>query len=272
MENEDPVLYQQAIEQGIDIPDLTDFKDLWTVNWNHSFNYALSLNTQFRASIPLLFQSEEFSFEFQETGANYSPPDGMESFFHQDRQILGFGDAEIAGQYFHFLSSFVLGAELGVKLPTGKITAEDYSFTEYRQGLGTGIFVPTTKLLLFSRNTERGLIGSLGAILPFYESTEGYRTGFSFTGSTGYWLRWKDDYVSMLQLMGMYQTGDQLYGLDISQSHRSNLGLSFIQTGPLNDHLEWLVGIQQPVWIQIWEEKQRKVPKITIFSFGMTWL
>lgn len=270
--DEDPILYQQAIDQGIDIPNLIDSKDLWTVNWNNSFNYALSLNTQFRASLPLLFQSEEFLFELQETGAAYTPPDGMESFFHQDRRILGVGDAELAGQYFHFLSNFVLGAELGVKVPTGKVTSTDYSFAEYRQGLGTGIFVPITKLFLFSRDTERGLIASLGAQTPLYDNTDGYRTGSSFNGNAGYWLRWKNDYVSMLQLIGMYQTGDQLQGLDIPQSHRSNLGLSFMQTGPINDNLEWLVGAQQPLWIRIWEKEPRKVPKMTIFSFGLTWL
>ena len=251
---------------------MIDSKQLWTINWNNSLNYALTLNTQLRLSIPLLFQSEQFDFTSQETGASYTPPEGMEGFFHQDRQILGFGDAEFAGQYFHFFANSVLGAELGVRIPTGQIDTGNYNFTEYRQGLGTGTFVPTAKIMIFSRKTDKGWIGSLGTQAPLYENKDAYRTGYSFDGNIGYWFRWKTDYLSMLQVMGRYQTGDTWHELDISQSHRSRVALSLMQTGPLRDHFEWLAGIQQPVWIRIWEEEQRTIPKMTIFSLGLTWL
>jgi hypothetical protein len=88
----------------------------------------------------------------------------------------------------------------------------------------------------------------------------------------GYWIRWKKDYLSMFQLLSAHQTGDSLRDLAISQSRRSRISLSLMQTGPLKDDFEWLLGIQQPVWIRIWEEEQKTIAKMTIFSFGLTWL
>ena len=126
---------------------MIDSKNLRTVNWNNSLNYALTLTTQFRISVPLLLQSEQFDFTSQDTGLAYTPPEEMETFFHQNRQVIGFGDAEFVGQYFHFFPSIVLGTEIGLKLPTGKVDTENYNFIEYRQTLGTGTFIPVAKII-----------------------------------------------------------------------------------------------------------------------------
>ena len=77
---------------------------------------------------------------------------------------FGFGDAEFAVQYFHFRPSIVIGTEVGVRLPTGRIETQNYNFAEYRQGLGTGTFVPTARILLFSRAQKHGGMGSIGAM------------------------------------------------------------------------------------------------------------
>lgn len=269
---DDPVQYQETLDQGIEIPDLISSKDLWTLNWNNSFNYAINPDTQLRVSLPLFLQSERFSFTEKGTQMEYIPPEGSEEFLQQNSSLFFIGDAEIAGQYFYFLPNLVIGAELGTKLPTSKIKFNEASFLENQQGLTTGIFIPISKLFLFSRAPKRGWIGSLGTEFPFYENAEGYRTGYRFNSNVGYWMRWKEDYVSMLQATGMYQTGDQLNGLAVSQTDRSQLGLSLMQTGSLNDDLEWIVSIQQPVWIKVWEDYQKRESKMTIFSFGLTWL
>ena len=260
------------MEQGVDIPDLIDTKNLWTLNWNNTFNYAVNLNNQVRISLPFLFQSEEFLFETVEDGQPYTPPEGMEMFFHQDRMVMGFGDMSIAGQHFIFQENWVIGTELGVNIPTGLVNVDDYSFTEYRQSIGSGVFTPTAQVMLFSRETQRGFMGFLNASTPFYANSDAYRTGHRVGGDMGYWLRWKKDYLTLLKINVSHQTGDTWHNQPISQSHRSTVGIGLTQTGRLSDKQEWMIGLQQPLWIQIWEEDVKSQNKITIFSLGLTWL
>ena len=164
----------------------------------------------------------------------------------------------------------MIGTEVGVRLPTGRIETQNYNFAEYRQGLGTGTFVPTARILLFSRAQKHGWMGFIGAQNPLYENKEAYRTGYSFNGNLGYWLRWRDDYLSMLQIIGRYQTSDTWHSLDISQSHRSRIAIGLMQT--VLEIIYGLLVFNNPSGFRSGRTTKETWRKMTIFSLGLTWL
>ena len=70
-----------SIADGVEVPDLTEDKRLWGINWQQSFSYAIDLSNQIQVTVPLVVQSKEYTFTTQ-TGELYTPPTGYEALFH----------------------------------------------------------------------------------------------------------------------------------------------------------------------------------------------
>ena len=269
-----PTLCAQAGEAGIEIPDLIEKKRLWGINWQQSFSYAINLSNQVQVNVPLVMQSKEYEFTTQ-TGEVYYPPEGYEALFHPDKTLFGFGDVQAGYQYYFFLPNLVVGVEGGVRLPTASTKFNEYSLLEFHQPLGTGTFVPTTKLILFSRGEKHGVLSSAGTQTPLYANVDGYRTGNSVNFDMGYWRKVLDQKMVFLgQLSLLHETRDFWYTQAIPYSHRTFLRGSVVSTYPISDSLEGMLRMEMQLDRRVWDDDvtNLNVSRTPVFSFGLTWL
>ena len=270
-----PALCAEAEQAGIVIPDLQENKRLVGINWQQSMSYALNLNNQVQLSVPVIVQVKEYVFTEVETGTAYTPPDGYASLFHPDQQILGFGDVQLAGQHYFFLSDLVVGLEVGVRLPTASTKFNEYSLLEFHQPLGTGTVVPTSKVILFSRGEKHGVLSTLGTQVPVYENADSYRTGASGNVDVGYWRRLPEQGIVLLsQLSVQHENRDTWYDQNIPYSYRSFLRASLMGTYAFSDNLEGMMRMEMQVMRKVWEDdiKDMKINNTPVFNVGLTWL
>ena len=264
----------QAGEEGIEIPGLIESKRLWGINWQQSFSYALNLSNQLQVNVPLVLQSKEYTFTTQ-TGDVYSLPEGYEALFHPDRTILGFGDIQAGFQHYFFLPNLVVGMEVGIRLPTASIKFNEYSLLEFHQPLGTGTFVPTTRMVLFSRGEKHGVLSSAGTQTPLYANVDGYRTGNSANIDLGYWRKVIDQKMVLLgQLSLLHETRDFWYTQAIPYSYRTFVRGSVVTTYSLSDSLEGLLRMEMQLYRRVWDDDvtNLNVSRTPVLSIGLTWL
>ena len=249
-------------------------KRLWGVNWQQSFSYAIDLTNQIQVTVPLVIQSKDYTFTTQD-GDLYTPPIGYESLFHSDTTLIGFGDVQASFQHYFFLPNLVVGVEGGVRLPTASTNFNEYSLLEFHQPLGTGTVVPITKVILFSRGEEQGILSTVGTQTPFYDNDDGYRTGVSTNLDVGYWRRVIDQRAVLLgQLSVLHETRDFWYTQPIPYSHRTFLLGSLMGTYEISDRLEGMLRVEMMLHRQVWLDDVLNVTvsRTPIFSVGLTWL
>ena len=269
-----PMLCVQADEAGVEIPDLRENKKLWDLSWQQSFTYAINLRNQVQVNVPLVLQSKEYTFTTAD-GVVFTPPEGYESLFHPDRTVLGFGDVQASAQHYVFLSNVVVGVEGGLRLPTASTKFNEYSLLEFHQPLGTGTFVPITRLSVFSRGEKHGVLASVGGQVPFYENVDGYRTGANANGDMGYWHRILDDRGIVLgQLSVLHETRDHWYTQPIPYSNRTFLRSSVMGTYSISDTLEGMLRMELLLYRKVWKDETTNlsVSRTPIFNIGLTWL
>ena len=269
-----PSLCTHAGETGVEIPDLIEDKRLFGLNWQQSFSYAIDLSNQVQVSIPLVLQSKEYTFTTQ-TGDLYTPPEGFEALFHPNKTLLGLGDVQANFQHYLFLPDIVVGIEGGLRLPTASTKFNEYSLLEFHQPLGTGTFVPTTKIILFSRGEKNGVLSSAGVQMPLYENADGYRTGTSTNVDLGYWHRVMGQKGVVLgQLSVLHETRDHWYTQPIPYSHRTFLRGSVMGTYEITDNLEGMLRLEKMLYREVWDDdvSNLTVSRTPIFSVGLTWL
>lgn len=269
-----PALCLQAIEEGIEVPDLLEDKRLWGINWQQSFSYAIDLINQIQVTVPLVVQSKDYTFTTQ-TGELYTPPIGYESLFHSDKTIVGLGDVQASLQHYVFLPNIVVGIEGGLRLPTASTKFNEYSLLEFHQPLGTGTVVPITRVILFSRGEKHGVLSSAGMQAPFYDNVDGYRTGISTNLEVGYWRRILEQKAVVLgQLSVLHETRDFWYTQPIPYSYRTFLLGSLMGTYEISNSLEGMIRLEIMLHRQVWEDDvtNLNVSRTPIFSVGLTWL
>ena len=269
-----PQLCLQALEEGIEVPDLTEDKRLWGINWQQSFSYAIDLKNQIHLTVPLVVQSKDYTFTTQ-TGEVYTPPYEYDSLFHSDTTIVGFGDVQASLQHYIFLPSIVVGIEGGLRLPTASTKFNEYSLLEFHQPLGTGTVVPITKVVLFSRGKKHGVMSSAGMQVPFYDNVDGYRTGISTNLEMGYWRRTLEQKAVVLgQLSVLHETRDLWYTQPIPYSYRTFLLGTLMGTYEISNSLEGMIRLELMLNRQVWEDDvtNLNVSRTPIFSVGLTWL
>ena len=274
-EEVNPTLCQEAEANGVTIPDLQENKRLLGINWQQSLSYAINLNNQLQVNVPFVIQDKQYTFTDVDTGEDYTPPNEYASILHPSGRMIGFGDIQLSAQHYFFLSSVVVGMEGGVRLPTASTNFNEYSLLEYHQPLGTGTFVPTTRLILFSRGEKQGVLSTLGAQVPFYENKEAYRTGESFNLDLGYWRRFSEQGVVLLgQLSALHENRDQWHGVDIPYSYRSFLRASAMGTYAFSDNLEGMIRIEMQVNRWVWQDNvmDMEINTTPVVNFGLTWL
>ena len=270
-----PVLCEQAEQAGIVLSDLRENKRLIGINWQQSMSYAFNLKNQIQLSVPIIVQSKEYVFTDVDTGEPYSPPAGYSTLFHPDQDILGFGDVQVAGQHYVFLPNLVVGLEAGIRVPTASNKFNEYSLLEFHQPLGTGTFVPTSKVILFSRGEKQGLLSTIGAQVPVYDNVDSYRTGASGNVDVGYWRRLPEQGVVLLsQLSVQHENRDTWYDQSIPYSYRSFLRASFMGTYAFSDSLEGMMRMEMQLMRKVWEDdvKDMKINNTPVFNVGLTWL
>ncbi len=270
-----PQLCDTALEEGVEIPELMEDKRLFGVNWQQSLSYALDLNNQFQINVPLVVQAKDYTFTRVDNGQVYTAPDGYTELFHPDQTTVGFGDVQFAGQHYWFLPTLVLGAEVGVNLPTASTKFNEYSLLEFHQPLGTGTVVPTGRFILFSRGETQGVLSSTALQLPLYENSEAYRTGSSASFDIGYWRRFSEqDVVLLSQLSVQHENRDRWHDQLIPYSHRSFVRGALMGTYAFSDSLEGMMRMEIQLHRQVWEDDTTGLESLStpVFNVGLTWL
>ena len=270
-----PTLCAAAESEGIEIPSLNEQKRLSTINWMQSFGYALNLKNQLQINVPVVFVSKQYDFSTVDTGLSYEPPADYSTLFHPNERKLGFGDVQVAGQHYFFQPDWVVGLEVGARLPTASTKFNEYSLLEYHQPLGTGTMVPTARLIAFSRGDTQGALSNLSLELPLYENTEAYRTGSSMGFSVGYWRRYLEQKsVLMGQISVLHENRDQWHGQPIPFSYRTFLRSSLMGTYAFKPDLEGMMRLEMQLYKYIWEDEFSAMTggNFPVLSVGLTWL
>lgn len=122
-------------------------------------------------------------------GGAFEPPYG--DIHHRDETLSGIGDPVVAIRWDRGLGRDVrIGVRAGISLPIGDTTENPdplamQSLPHQHMQIGSGTFNPVVGLLGSWAPGRWGLFGRVDAVLPFYESGEGYRGGLQVDAALG---------------------------------------------------------------------------------------
>jgi len=196
-----------------DIPDHIHDQSLTLFRMEPRLSAGLGKGFLLSVAVPLDVKIAGIQYSLMD-GTPYQPTYG--GLHHRNESLVGLGDIRLQLRAYRMIlgTPLVVGARVGLALPTGKI--EDNPFTAAQESqqhqhlqFGGGTIDPMVGLELIvrgkqigSRGPKVGMFGKIDGRFPFYENPRGYRGSISLSAALGPMFRLPEP-VNNLQIMSL---------------------------------------------------------------------
>ena len=172
-----------------DIPDHFHHQTLTLLRMEPRFSAGLGKGFLINLAIPIDLKLTRFRYTLTD-GSPFEPSQAR--LLHQEQDRIGLSDIRIEFKGYRGIAEtpMIIGARLGVVLPTGATTsspfgAREAGHTQRTLQFGGGTFDPTAGIELILYGAKVGMIGQFGGRFPLYENQHGYRGPIALNGSIG---------------------------------------------------------------------------------------
>ena len=186
------------------LPDHIHDQSLTLVRMEPRFTAGLGKGFQLQVAVPIDLKAARITYTLMD-GSAYTPTYG--GLHHRDEDLFGLGDIRLQVGGYRMIpgTPVILGANLGLALPTGKteetpFAAADEDTQHQHLQFGNGTVDPLASLELILTGKPVGMLGRISGRFPLYQNAKTYRGPIALSAALGPTFRLPEP-VKSLQIM-----------------------------------------------------------------------